>query len=212
MEARQRPGTVVDDGESRSVKRERALVAFVESVERTGYSGTHVKDICAEVGISCREFYVWFEKKEQCYLHVFSAFGQRLISRANQAFARTDGLWETRLRAALETLARDLSANPRMVRYLLEHKHVASGGDALTRLVNDAEQVYMTDEARCCVPPLLASMVEQIVANVLIVPIRGYIEAGKLESLPEVVPWIVYYMTLNLFGPERAALQKPLPA
>jgi hypothetical protein len=50
---------------------------------------------------------------------------------------------------------------------------------------------------------------------VIIEPIRRYLEEGVAEGeddpLPGLVAWIVYYLTLYLFGPERAAAQRPQP-
>ena len=71
--------------------------------------------------------------------------------------------------------------------------------------------MYLTDEIRHHSPDAPAAAYESIAAGVAVEPIRRYLEDGKVDRLAELVPWIVYYMTLHFFGPERAAGQRPPP-
>lgn len=197
------------NGNSRVHKRERALGTFIEHVARTGYRQTRVEDVCRCAGVSTRDFYTLFGSKERCYFVVFYAFGHQLIARSEHAYEAVDGPWEARIRAALEVATEWLVAHPRMVRFLVEYRSVEHGNEALLRLVARAQGIYLTDEVRKSAPPLPGEALESIVSGLVVQPMLRYVQEGKLHRLPELVPWIVYYMTLNLLGPDRAALQYP---
>ena len=193
----------------RDAKQRSARDSFIERVARTGFRNTRIEDVCRDAGVSHREFYRWFGNKDQCYLSIFDAFGRSLIDVGQRTFEGTTGSWEEKLRAGLLVVVGELAGNPDRARFLLECHAVGGGEGAMWRLVDRAALVYLTDEVRSQAPraPMAAS--ESIAAGVVVEPIRRYLEEGKVDRLPDLVPWIVYYMTLYLFGPARAASQRP---
>lgn len=192
-------------------KRLSARSSFIERVARTGFRNTRVEDVCRDVGVSHREFYRWFGNKNQCYLSIFDGFGRSLVEAGQRAFDETAGSWEAKMRAGLLATMSALADDPHRVRFLLECQAVSGGEGAMWRLVDRAERVYLTDEVRSGSPQAPAAVFESIAVGVVVEPIRRYLEEGKVDRLPDLVPWIVYYMTLYLFGPARAAGQRPGP-
>jgi AcrR family transcriptional regulator len=195
----------------RDAKQRSARDSFIGRVAAAGFRNTRIEDVCRDVGVSHREFYRWFGNKDQCYLSIFDMFGRSLIDVGERIFDGTAGPWEEKLRAGLLAVVGELARDPRQARFLLECHAVGGGEGAMWRLVASAERVYLTDEVRSQAPPAPAAASESIAAGVAVEPIRRYLEEGKVDELPDLVPWIVYYMTLYLFGPERAAGQRPPP-
>ena len=205
-EAAKRPARRIRDAKQRA-----ARDSFIERVARDGFRNTRIEDVCRDVGVSHREFYRWFGNKDQCYLSIFDAFGRAVVDAGQQTFDETTGPWEAKLRAGLLAAVRELASDPHRPPFLLECQAVDGGERAMWQLVASAERVYLTDEVRHRSPPAPAAAYESIAAGVVVEPIRRYLEEGKVDRLPDLVPWIVYYMTLYLFGPVRASGQRPPP-
>jgi AcrR family transcriptional regulator len=187
--------------------RERALSAFVTRVAASGYRETHVEDVCRDVGASTRDFYAWFGKKDRCYLTVFSAFGNHVITVAERAHGEASGPWETRTRAALEAAFEQLTSRPKMVRFLSQSPYVDGSREVLLSLVARSQRVYLTDEVREHVDGIPPEPLEVIVSSSVMYPIITYVREGRAQDIPELVPSMVYYLTLVFFGAERAARQ-----
>jgi AcrR family transcriptional regulator len=187
--------------------RERALSAFVTRVAASGYRETHVEDVCRDVGASTRDFYAWFGKKDRCYLTVFAAFGNHVITVGERAYGDASGPWETRLRTGLEAAFEQLTSRPKMVRFLSQSPHVDGSREALLSLIARSQHVYLTDEVREHVDDIPQEPFEVIVSSSVVYPIVTYIREGKAQDLLELIPSMVYYLTLVFFGPERAARQ-----
>ena len=196
---------------ARDAKQQAARASFIARVASDGFRNTRIEDVCRDVGVSHREFYRWFGNKDQCYLSIFDTFARAVVDAGQQAFDETAGPWEVKLRACLFAAVRELAADPHRVPFLLEWHAVDGGERAMWGLVDSAERVYLTDEVRHHSPEAPAAAYESIAAGVAVEPIRRYLEEGKVDRLADLVPWIVYYMTLHFFGPERAAGQRPPP-
>lgn len=187
--------------------RERALSAFVNRVAANGYRRTHVEDVCRDVGASTRDFYAWFGKKDRCYLTVFAAFGNHVIVQAERAYREAPGAWETRIREALEAAFEQLTTRPKMVRFLSQYPQVEGGRAVLLGLIERSRQIYFSDEVRRQVDDIPQEPLEVIVSSSIVYPMIGYVREGKLQDIPELIPSIVYCLSLVFFGPERAARQ-----
>ena len=187
--------------------RERALSAFVNRVAASGYRETHVEDVCRDVGASTRDFYAWFGKKDRCYLTVFSAFGNHVITVAERAHGEASGPWETRTRAGLEAAFEQLTSRPKMVRFLSQSPYVDGSREVLLSLVARSQRVYLTDEVREHVDGIPPEPLEVIVSSSVMYPIITYVREGRAQDIGELVPSMVYYLTLVFFGAERAARQ-----
>src|SRR5580704_14970756 len=176
--------------------RERALSAFVTRVAADGYRETHVEDVCRDVGASTRDFYAWFGKKDRCYVTVFAAFGNHVITVAERAYRDASGPWETRLRAGLDATFAQLTSRPKMVRFLSQSPYVDGSRDVLRSLITRSQHVYLTDEVREHVDDIPREPLDVIVSSSVVYPIITYIREGKAQDLPELIPSMVYYLTL----------------
>ncbi|HVX20314.1 MAG TPA: hypothetical protein VHB02_03095 [Acidimicrobiales bacterium] len=195
--------TIVEPG--RGTKRELLIATFIERVATVGFRRTRVDDVCRQAGVSIREWYEWFGKKDPTYLLVFGTLGGALLRKARTAFEEEGGPWERRVRAGLEVVTAELAGKPVLTRFLMECPHVDGGDAALARLLGRAHRVYLTDEIRGRAPAVPPAALESIATSLVVQPMMRYVEEGQLHRLPELVPWIVYYLTLDLLGPERAA-------
>ena len=173
----------------------------------SGYRETHVEDVCRDVGASTRDFYAWFGKKDRCYLTVFAAFGNHVITVAERAHGDTSGPWETRTRAALEAAFEQLTSRPKMVRFLSQSPYVDGSRDALLSLIARSRHVYLTDEIRGHVDDIPPEPLEVIVSSSVMYPIITYMREGKAQDIGELIPSMVYYLTLVFFG--RGAGRSP---
>ncbi len=203
-----RPNRPAADGSSEPIgNRERALSAFVNRVAADGYRETHVEDVCRDVGASTRDFYAWFGKKDRCYLTVFAAFGTHVITVGERAYRDAAGPWETRLRVGLEAAFGQLTSRPKMVRFLSQSPHVDGSREALLSLMARSQHVYLTDEIRGHVDDIPPEPLEVILSSSVMYPIITYMREGKAQDIGELIPSMVYYLTLVFFGAERAARQ-----
>lgn len=185
-------------------KRDQAASTFIERVARDGYRATKVGDVCRAAEISTRDFYRWFGSKDQCFLTVFHKIGRKLLGIGVRACREENGSWEDKLRVALEVVIENLVRNPPLARFLMEYQAVDGGNDVLWTLVTQAERVYLNDDVRERASSVPESAQEGIVTSAIVEPVIRYLEEDKLHELPVLVPWIVYYATLHVFGPERA--------
>jgi AcrR family transcriptional regulator len=131
-----------------ATKQTRMLNAFMMRVAELGYPKAHVEDVCKDVSLSTRDFYLWFGAKDRCFLWLFSTLGQQVIQQSEREYRRVEGPWEVKMRAALEVATRQLAAYPRIVRFLGECQHVERGRDALWQLITSAQPLYLTQEVR----------------------------------------------------------------
>jgi AcrR family transcriptional regulator len=187
--------------------RERAMSAFVTRVATTGYRQTHVEDVCRDVGASTRDFYAWFGKKDRCYLTVFAAFGNYVITQAERAYNGVPGPWETRLRLALEAAFDELTARPKMVRFLGQSSQVDGSRAVLLSMIERSRPLYFPEEVRQQVDDVPREPLEIIASSSIVYPIVMYVREGKLQDISELIPSILYHLSLVFFGPERAARQ-----
>lgn len=190
-------------------KREGAKTAFIERVAKVGFANTRIGDVAHDAHVSTEQWYCWFGHKEPAYLMLFEFCGGALLVHAQTVFEATDGPWETHMRAALEVVTAELEAQPLVARFLLEYQHVAGGPEALGRLLGRAQSVYLTAEVRRSAPLLPQAALESIAASLIVEPMKRYIEEDQLHRLRELVPTVLYTLTLNLLGPERAAPLRP---
>lgn len=192
-------------------KRECAKTAFMRRVASVGVASTHIGDVVREAHISTEQWYEWFVSKEAAYLMLFDTCGGKFLADAQRVFEATPGPWEARMRAALELVTAELEAHPVVARFLLEYQNITGGAQALARLLGRAQAVYLTDEVRRSAPPLPPAALDSVAGTLIVEPMRRYIADGQLHRLRELVPTVLYCLTLHLLGPERAAPLRPAP-
>src|SRR3984893_7887936 len=107
--------------------------AMVEAVAASGYHGTSVKQVIALAGVSRRSFYEQFSNKEECLLATFDLLAGNALRQAGDAYRRTEGPLQERMRAALGELAGAITSNRKAARLVMIETQTA-GVAGLLRL------------------------------------------------------------------------------
>jgi AcrR family transcriptional regulator len=107
--------------------------AMVEAVAASGYHGTSVKQVIALAGVSRRSFYEQFSNKEECLLATFDLLAGNALRQAGDAYRRTEGPLQERMRAALGELAGAITSDRKAARLVMIETQTA-GVAGLLRL------------------------------------------------------------------------------
>ena len=193
-------------------QRGRMLDAIASAVARKGYAATTVADVVAGAGVSRKTFYEHFRDKEDAFLCAFDAGVEALLAAIAEARPPAGdeswlGLMRARVRAYLETLAREPAF---AVTFLLEV--FVAGPRALQRraeVMDRFAQLYrdLHAEARRQYPdmpsvpePIFAAAVGAV--NELV---SGYVRQGRAAEVIDLEPAIVYLQVALFAGHEQAA-------
>jgi AcrR family transcriptional regulator len=99
------------------VQQARLIDAMVHVVAETGVAGARVAAVCARAGVSTREFYTLYKRKEECLLAAFHTGAELVRQEALRAFSGTEGSWAHRVTETLTAMLRQLAANPAFARF-----------------------------------------------------------------------------------------------
>jgi AcrR family transcriptional regulator len=187
----------------RASQRGRILDAMADVVSEKGYAAATVGDVTARAGVSRKTFYEQFEDKQSCFLAGFDAGVAVLVSHLREKTAGQRG-WYDRLRIGLEAFFKLLSEEPAFTRCLAIDAF-AAGEVARQRraaLVAGFAEVYRRTNAEARAQD--ASIVEldlevcRAIAGGVDEALRGYVEAGRIEELPSLVPVMLEWVTSNV--------------
>jgi len=187
----------------RASQRGRILDAMADVVSEKGYAAATVGDVTARAGVSRKTFYEQFEDKQSCFLAGFDAGVAVLVSHLREKTAGQSG-WHERLRIGLEAFFKLLSEEPAFTRCLALDAF-AAGPDARRRraaLVAGFAEVYRRTnvEARQEDPAIVEIDIQiaRAIAGGVDEVLRGYVEEGRIEQLPEVVPELLVFVSSNV--------------
>ena len=159
--------------------------------------------------MSNRSFYSTFTDKEECYLAAFDLGAALLVDQAKQAYRRSPGPWEARLRAGMETILLLLAANPAFARFSTIEP-VRVGPVAVMRLnavIRDCRDAFGGDEPANVPSVLQGGPLEALLVGAVVRPIFTCIEEGRAERLPELAPSLVDFLVLVIRGAGRETQQ-----
>jgi AcrR family transcriptional regulator len=194
--------------EIESIQRARILDAFVEVVGRDGFSGARIADICAVAGVSTKEFYAIFRRKEDCFLAAFDAGATLVCDQGQRAFEKENKPWERRVRSAIHAMLEVLAANPAFARLcIVEVHHVGSEG--MGRLNGVIRRCCQTFGGTGPEPPpgLSGEAYEDALVGSVFRPLIEYVVADNAKDLTDLVPMLAYSLALPVVGMERAVRQ-----
>ncbi len=189
-------------------QRGRILGAMAEACAAKGYPGVTIADVCKGAGVSRATFYELFRDKADC----FEATIELALAEATSAIVgaySADKPWPTTVRDAVAALLRLLSERPALARAALvdapatgerSFELYAGGKRVLQALLGRGREDPVEEEAI----PTSAGRAALSGAEALIV---GQILAGNAERLPELLPDIVYILTVPYLGQEEALRQ-----
>lgn len=187
-------------------RRGKLLRAMMEELVVRGYREASVEKARAEAGVSVAEFEAEFASKDECLYAAYDWLTDEVVARASADCDRSDP-WPDRIRAGLETLLRELAAEPQMavamtrsfpaIRPSAYQRYVA----LLARFVpfmHEGRQYSEVDEE-------LPGEVELLAVGAAEAIIFGEVDAGRAERLPQMLPEILFSVLVPFMGPDRAA-------
>lgn len=186
-------------------QRERIMDAMAQVSAEKGYGGTRVADLVRDAGVSRTTFYELFRDKEDCLLAAYDTIMSQWLGAITAAYGR-EGSWPERARGAIAAALEFMAAEPAFARMCIVEV-LAAGPRAIERYVAairilatlaDEGQSYAPDGA--ALPSTIGRSVMAGAAGL----IRGEIIAGRTEQLPDLLPDIVYAVTVPYLGHEQA--------
>jgi AcrR family transcriptional regulator len=189
-------------------QRERILTAMAEACAAKGFGATTIADICEPAGVSRATFYELFKDKEDCLQASMELSLADAMGRIVEVYS-PDKPWATMVRDATATFLDLLATRPDFARMALieapaaggrSQEMYASGKRVLQALLDRGRNDPIEEQAI----PSSAGRGALAAAESLIV---GQILAGNTERLPELLPDIVYIVTIPYLGQDEALRQ-----
>jgi len=186
-------------------QRERIITALVDTVAEHGFKETTVADITKAAAVSRRTFYEHFADKEECFFAAYEMIAEHLRKSMGAATEVFDE-WPQKVRAALATMLRFLSAEPELAR-VYAFEPVAAGGEISARHRASMQGLMKILKAgRPAHPgehPLPDVTEETLVGGIFSLIIREII-AGRTEQLERLLPDLVELTLTPYLGAEEA--------
>ncbi|MCW2988569.1 MAG: transcriptional regulator, TetR family [Solirubrobacterales bacterium] len=189
-------------------QRERILNAMAEACATKGFGATTIADICQPAGVSRATFYELFKDKEDCLQASMELSLADAMGRIVEVYS-PDKPWATMVRDATATFLDLLASRPEFARMALIEA-AAAGGRSLEMYASGKRVLQaLLDQGRNdpIEEPAIPSSAGRgalAAAESLIV---GQILAGNAERLPELLPDIVYIVTIPYLGQDEALRQ-----
>jgi len=189
-------------------QRERILIAMADACAAKGFGATTIADICKPAGVSRATFYELFEDKEDCLQASMELSLADTMGRIVEIYS-PDKPWATMVRDAVATFLDLLANRPQFARMALieapaaggrSYEMYASGKRVLQALLDRGRNDPIEEQAI----PSSAARGALAAAESLVV---GQILAGNAERLPELLPDIVYIVTVPYLGQDEALRQ-----
>lgn len=189
-------------------QRERILNSMARACASKGYAATTIADIVEPAGVSRATFYELFNDKEDCLLAAMEVSLADAMGRIVTVYS-PDKPWATMVREAASAFLELLASRPSFARMALieaptaggrAFEMYASGKRVLQALLDRGRDDPLEEEAI----PSSAGRGALAAAESLIV---GQILAGNTKRLPELLPDVVYIVTIPYLGQDEALRQ-----
>jgi AcrR family transcriptional regulator len=189
-------------------QRERILTAMAAACAAKGFGATTIADVCEPAGVSRATFYELFRDKEDCLQASMELALADAMGRIVEVYS-PDKPWATMVRDAAATFLELLASRPDFARMALieapaaggrSFEMYASGKRVLQALLDRGRGDPIEEQAI----PSSAGRGALAAAESLIV---GQILTGNTERLSELLPDIVYIVTVPYLGQDEALRQ-----
>ncbi len=187
-------------------QRERLLGAIAQEVAVHGYRATKITDVVKLASVSTRDFYELFTGKEDCFLAAFDALRDHLEELITDAVAAKDD-WPHQVIAALRAGLDFFAAEPDLAQLCLLESVSATPRIAIRfrEAVLDCVPALARGRAELDDPDSMLPDTEDAILGGIVSMATRSIVAGKVESLPELLPDLVDFALSPYLGAERAA-------
>ncbi len=189
-------------------QRERILTAMAKACAAKGYGATTIADIVEQAGVSRATFYELFKDKEDCLQASMELSLADAMGRIVEIYS-PDKPWATMVRDGAAAFLDLLGRRPDFARMALIEAP-AAGGRSLEMYISGKRVLQALLDRGRSDPieeqgiPSSAGRGALAAAESLIV---GQILAGNTERLPELLPDIVYIVTIPYLGQDEALRQ-----
>ncbi|HET6999197.1 MAG TPA: TetR/AcrR family transcriptional regulator [Solirubrobacterales bacterium] len=189
-------------------QRERILNAMAEACASNGYVATTIGDIVELAGVSRATFYELFKDKEDCLRAAMELMAADVAASVGEAYS-PDKPWASMVRDTAAVFLGLLASRPDFARMALVEAP-AAGGRSMEmyasgkRVLQSLLDRGRTDPVEEQGVPSSASRGSLAAAESLVV---GQILAGNTERLPELLPDVVYILTIPYLGQDEALRQ-----
>jgi TetR/AcrR family fatty acid metabolism transcriptional regulator len=99
-------------------KRQRILDAALKVFATRGFYNARVSEVAAEAGVADGTIYLYFENKDDLLISLFEERMQRLIVRANEEIARTDGTPLDKIRRLIQLHLNLVGEDPDLAEFI----------------------------------------------------------------------------------------------
>jgi AcrR family transcriptional regulator len=189
-------------------QRDRILNAMAEVCAAKGYGPTTIGDIVGLAGVSRATFYDLFEDKEACLLATMELAQADAMDRIAAGYA-PERPWAVRVHDAAARLLDLLVQRPAFTRVALVEAP-AAGGKAREMYVTGrrvVEELLDRGRSEAIDPQALPASAGRGAIAAVESLIVGQILAGDGESLPRLLPDVVYIVTVPYLGQDEALRQ-----
>jgi hypothetical protein len=182
------------------------LEVMLEELGRHGYWEMSVVQARESVGVAAEEFEAEFIDKEEC---LFAAYDWLVEQTLKKARAGCDGTesWPARIRAGLEQVLAELAARPEVANAMLRsfpeigfmayRRYLALLSRFIPFMREGRKYAEVTGELPADVELLALGAAKSIIFK--------EVEAGRAETLPTMMPEILFSILVPFLGPDRAS-------
>ena len=180
-------------------QRLRIVAAMLRVLPTYGYPAITIGHLTREAGVSRSAFYEQFEGKEECFLATYDLAAEWLCERVEGA-AAADERWPTRVSGGVSEALRLLGANPALAR-LIAVEALQAGPAARRRRQGCLSRLAEVLRAARPEGAELPADLEELLVGGVLAQIARYVDADRVERLPESTAELVHYLLIPYLDP-----------
>ncbi len=187
-------------------QRARIFSALAAACAERGYGEVTVQEITERAGVSRRTFYDLFADKQASFLAAYDATIDRLLAEVSAAYGGPDRPWPERVTAALRAVVDCYVSEPQLAR-LVTVEVLAAGPPALERRDAALKRFAIYLAPGLAALPLgmqEAEILTQAVIGGLYEALYTCLVEGRTETLPAVLPELLYCVLVPYLGHQAA--------
>lgn len=188
-------------------QRERMVESMIAVVALKGYTEATVADIIANAGVSRATFYEQFADKEDCFIAAYGTVMERMLTFVAEGFALGESDdWIVQIRGGVRNLLVYLAQNPVAARVGIV-EGFGAGARARDRYQQAVSSFFpFLDAGRSLTPSpdRIPAHAARVIVGGVSALMFNEASAGRAESLPKLLPEMMYLVVVPYLGHERA--------
>lgn len=186
--------------------RKRLGEAMLEELARSGYGSMSVPAALRSAGVAEADFEAEFKDADECLFDAYRELSSDLVAKAG-AGCESEPEWPDQVRAGLSSLLGEIAARPVMAQAMTRSfPAIRPAAYQLYVELLSAFTPFLRKGRECAgVEEELPEEVELLAVGAGESLIFSEIDAGRSESLPGMLPEILFSVLVPFIGPERAS-------